>query len=411
MKINMDQSLSGLKVAIVHDFLNQMGGAEHVVKVFREIFPNAPIYTSIYMPSAVCPSFKTAEIHTSFMQRLPMIKKHARRYLPLYPYAFEMFDLSGYDIVLSSSSSFAKGVITPPQTCHICYCHTPMRFVWNYHAYIEQEPFSRFTKLCVPYVIHRLRRWDEITANRVDEYIANSSETKRRIEKYYRRDSTIIHPPVDTSRFKVGDRDDGYYLILSRLLPYKRIDIAIEAFNSLRLPLKIVGNGRDLDRLQKMAGPTIEFLGRLPDEEMQRCLRNCRALIFPGLEDFGLAPIEAMACGKPVIAFAAGGALETVREGVSGMFFYKQTPADVANAVSKFDVDRYDPQAIRRHAKLFDVSVFKQEILRFVTDKYNEYQSLPLLPSGERFGILARVQPRFLESDNRERASRAADRR
>ena len=388
-----------MKLAIVHDFLAQMGGAEQVVKIFREIFPEAPIYTSIYIPSAVCPSFQTADIRTSFMQRLPFIKKHARRYLALYPYAFELFDLSEYEVVLSSSSSFAKGVITLPHTCHICYCYTPMRFVWNYHTYIEQEPFSRLTKLCLPYITHRLRRWDEITADRVDHYVAISGEVRRRIRKYYRRDATIIHPPVDVSKFTVSEKDGGYYLILSRLLPYKRIDIAIEAFNSLRLPLKIVGNGRDLERLQKLAGPTIEFLGRLPDDETQRCLRECRALVFPGLEDFGLAPLEAMACGKPVIAYAAGGALETVRDGVTGSFFYEQTADSLAGAIADFDAAQFDPWEIRRHAELFDVSVFKEQILRFVQQAYRAFRSASVLTPDERFGILARVNDRIPHSD------------
>ena len=397
-----------MKLAIVHDFLNQMGGAEHVVKVFREIFPDAPIYTSIYVPSAVCPSFETADVRTSFMQRLPLIKKHARVYLPFYPFAFESFDLSEYDVVLSSSSSFAKGVITPPNTRHISYCYTPMRFAWKYHTYIEQEPISRLAKICLPYVIHRLRRWDEITSNRVDHYVAISDEVKKRIKKYYRRDATVIHPPVDISRFTVSEKDEGYYLILSRLLPYKRIDIAIQAFNSLRLPLKIVGKGRDLGRLQAMAGPTVEFLGRVSDDEIQKCLSECRALIFPGLEDFGLVPLEAMACGKPVIAYAAGGALETVSDRITGSFFHEQTPEAVARAVTDFDADGFDPQEIRRHAELFDVSVFKEQILRFVTEKYETDRSSSLLTGGEGFGILARVNERIFHSGS-ERTSGTID--
>jgi glycosyltransferase involved in cell wall biosynthesis len=385
-----------------------MGGAEHVVKIFREIFPEAPIHTSIYVPSNVCPTFKTADIRTSFMQRLPFIKKHARSYLALYPYAFEMFDLSEFDVVLSSSSSFAKGVITPPKTCHICYCYTPMRFAWNYHTYIEQEPLSRLAKNALPYIIHKLRRWDEITANRVDHYIAISDEVKRRIRKYYRRDASIIYPPVNTSRFTISEKDEGYFLILSRLLPYKRIDIAIEAFNKLCLPLKIVGTGRDMARLQKLAGPTIEFLGHLPENEMQRCLKECRAVIFPGLEDFGLVPIEAMCCGKPVIAYAGGGALETVVEGVTGNFFHKQTPDAVADAVTNFNPDKFDPQELRSHAELFDVSVFKERIKEFVTERYELHKASPMLTTDERFGILAWVGDRANNPVD-ERASEAAD--
>ncbi len=399
-----------MKVAIVHDFLNQMGGAEQVVKVFREVFPEAPIYTSVYVPSAVCPSFRTADIRTSFMQHLPMIGRHARRYLPLYPYAFEQFDLSGYDVVLSSSSSFAKGVITSPDTCHISYCYTPMRFAWNYHTYIEQEPLSRFVRFCLPYVIHRVRRWDEITSNRVDYFVAISNEIRRRIWKYYRRDSDIIHPPVDTSRFTVSEKDEGYFLILSRLLPYKRIDVAIEAFNRLRLPLKIVGNGRDSKRLKKNAGPTVEFLGHLPEKETKRCLRECRALVFPGLEDFGLTPVEAMACGKPVVAFAAGGALETVVDGVTGKFFHEQTPESLAHAVTDLDPSTFDPYMIRSHAEMFDVSVFKSQILSFVTDQYREYRSSPMLSTSQPYGILASVDDRIFSRD-RERTPTGIDSR
>jgi glycosyltransferase involved in cell wall biosynthesis len=378
-----------VKVAIVHDFLNQMGGAEYVVKVLREIFPEAPIYTSVHNPSAICSSFRDADIRTSFIQRLPGVNKHARRYLALYPYAFELFDLSGFDVVLSSSSSFAKGVITGPDTCHICYCHNPMRFAWSYHNYIDQEPLSRIAKIVLPYLIHRLRRWDEITAHRVDTYVANSNTVKSRIAKYYRRDSTVIYPPVDTHRFAVTGKDDGYYLIMSRLNPYKRIDVAIEAFNELKLPLKIMGGGRDLYRLKKLAGPTVEFLGRLSDEEAQQCLQSCKAFVFPGMEDFGIAPVEAMACGKPVIAFAGGGALETVIDGVTGIHFHEQTPQAIAEAVRQLDVDRFDPMAIRRHAESFDASVFKERIFRFIKERSEIYKPSPLFDTDRGYGILA----------------------
>ena len=371
-----------MKLALVHDFLNQMGGAEQVVKTFRELFPDAPIYTSIYDENAVCPSFRSADIRTSFMQKLPFKKKHARKFLPLYPYAFEQFDFSDFDLVLSSSSSFAKGILTPPDVCHICYCYTPMRFAWNYSTYIQQEPVPLWAKPFLPHMIHNLRNWDVTTANRVDHFIAISREVSRRIRKCYRREATIIRPPVDTSRFSVGTRDDGYYLIVSRLLPYKRIDIVVAAFSKLGLPLKIVGDGRDMQRLQALAGPSVEFLGRLPDDEMIRCMENCRALIFPGLEDFGLTPVEAMACGKPVIAFAAGGALDTVVDGTTGCFFHEQTPESVDSAVRSFDVDNYDPWRIRRHAECFDVSIFKDEISRFVKSRYELHNS-ETLSAGE----------------------------
>ncbi len=283
--------------------------------------------------------------------------------------------------------------------------------MWNYHTYIQQEPLSRLAKNFLPYVIHRLRRWDEITADRVDYYVAISDEIRRRIAKYYRRNATIIHPPVDTSRFKVSTQDDGHFLVLSRLLPYKRIDIVIEAFNRMKLPLKVVGAGRDFERLTSMAGPTVRMLGRLPESEMMACLESCRALIFPGLEDFGLAPLEAMACGKPVIAYAAGGARETVREGVTGAFFHEQTPEAVERAVIDFDPDSFDPRETRRHAELFDVPVFKEQIRKFVTRAYQEHSSssaLSGLTTEQRFGILAKVDERIFRPE-RETAAKTAD--
>lgn len=364
-----------MKVAIVHDYLNQMGGAEKVVEVFHEMFPKAPIYTSIYVPDAVSPTFRKADVRTSFMQRLPFIKTHGRTYLAFYPYAIELFDLSEYDLVLSSSSAFAKGVITKPETCHVCYCYTPMRFAWNYHSYMRRENLSRTARTLLPYIIHRLRRWDEITANRVDYYIAISTEIARRIRKYYRRASEIIFPPVNVRDFRLSTKDDGYFAIISRLLPYKNIDVAIQAFNQLRLPLKIVGGGRDQARLKKLAGPTVELLGRLPQADMLSVLENCRALVFPGCEDFGLTPVEAMACGKPVIALAAGGALETVVEGMTGTFFDDPTSDAIAEAVRIFDPADYSPEAVRAYAETFDVAVFKEKIRNFFLDKLEQHRA------------------------------------
>ncbi|MEN6520004.1 MAG: glycosyltransferase [Armatimonadota bacterium] len=357
-----------MKLAIVHDYLNQMGGAEKVVEVFHDMFPSAPIFTSVYVPANVSDKFRNADIRTSFMQRIPFVKKFSRQYLAIYPYAFEVFDFSSYDVVLSSSSAFAKGIITGPDTCHICYCHTPMRFAWQYHSYIERERLNRLVQSILPYVVHRVRRWDEITVNRVDHFVSNSHEVERRIRKYYRRNSTVICPPVETKKFRVTGQDEGYFVIISRLLPYKKIDIAIQAANMLKFPLKIIGVGRDEERLKGMAGPTVEFTGRLSDAEVVDCLQRSRALIFPGLEDFGIVPVEAMACGKPVIAYGRGGALDTVIDGVTGKFFRDQTPEALTDAISSFGAADYDPYTIRQHAETFDVSVFRRRMSAFIEE-------------------------------------------
>ena len=364
-----------MRVAIAHDYLNQMGGAEKVVEVLHDMFPSAPIFTSIYVPTAVSRALQEADIRPSFMQKLPLIRKFARYYLGAYPYAFELFDFSGYDMVLSSSSAFAKGVITAPDTCHICYCHTPMRFAWNYYAYIERERLSAPVRLILPYIVHRVRRWDEITANRVDHYVANSHEVERRIRKHYRRSATVIYPPVETRNFRVTEEDEGYFVMISRLLAYKRVDIAIEAANKLRVGLKVIGTGRDEKRLRKLAGPTIEFLGRLPAQDVVDCLQRSHALIFPGREDFGIVPVEAMACGKPVIAYGRGGVLDTVMDGVTGTFFEEQTPDRLAEAMRSFRPADFDPYTIRRHAEAFDSSVFRRKMRDFVEEKYDQHRA------------------------------------
>jgi len=374
-----------VKIAIVHDYLNQMGGAEKVVEVFHDMFPEAPIYTSVYVPTNVSKKLQNADVRTSFMQKLPFVRRFSRHYLAIYPYAFEFFDFSSYDVVLSSSSAFAKGIITGPDTCHICYCHTPMRFAWQYHSYIERERLNNFVSAILPYVVHRVRRWDEITVNRVDHYVSNSREVERRIRKYYRRNSTVICPPVETHRFRVTEQDDGYFVIMSRLLPYKKIDIAIQAANMLKVPLKIIGTGRDEKRLKGMAGQTVEFLGRLSDSDVVDCLQRCRAFIFPGLEDFGIVPVEAMACGKPVIAYGRGGALDTVIDGVTGMFFREQIPQSLADVISVFRPSDFDPYTIRQHAETFDVSVFRRKMSAFIEEKLEQQRGQYGMPSPAEF--------------------------
>ena len=363
-----------MKVALVHDYLNQMGGAERVVMAFHEMFPDAPLYTSIYDPKRVDPAFQKMDIRTSFMQKFPLVTSHHQPYLPFYPYAMERLDLRGYDLVLSSSSAFAKGVITRPETMHICYCHTPMRWCWNYNEYVEREHLGKVARAALPFLITRMRSWDQTSSMRVDHFIANSPVVAERIRKYYRREAVVIPPPVEASRFSFDPhaQPEDYFLILSRLIPYKRVDLAIEACNRLQLPLVVIGSGRDLDRLKKLAGPTIRFMGRLSDEEVCYYLAHCRAFLFPGEEDFGITPLEAQASGRPVIAYGAGGALASVVEGVTGEFFKKQAAESLAEVLTTFDEQKYDPQAIRNHALEFDMPRFRRRILQFIEAKMSE---------------------------------------
>ncbi|GCE49049.1 glycosyltransferase involved in cell wall biosynthesis [Thermosporothrix hazakensis] len=366
-----------MKVALVHDYLNQMGGAERVVLALHEIFPDAPLYTSIYDPDRVDPAFRKMDIRTSFMQKLPWVTKHHQPYLPLYPFAMEKLDLRGYDLVLSSSSAFGKGVITRPETMHICYCHTPMRWCWNYDEYIEREQLGKVARGVLPFLITGLRMWDQTSAMRVDHFIANSPTIAERIRKYYRRESVVIPPPVEASRFPFDPQTqpESYFLVVSRLAPYKRIDLAIEACNRLRLPLIIIGGGRDEERLRRLAGPTIHFLGRLPDSEVIHYFRHCRALLFPGEEDFGITPLEAQAAGRPVIAYGAGGALASIVEGVTGLFFREQTVESLVEVLEQFDERQFQPEAIRNHALEFDTPRFQRRVQQFIEAKIQAAKS------------------------------------
>ena len=374
-----------MKVALVHDYLNQMGGAERVVMAFHEIFPDAPVYTSIYDPQRVDPVFQTMDIRTSFMQKLPLVTKYHQPYLPLYPFAMENLDLRGYDLVLSSSSAFGKGVITRPETLHICYCHTPMRWCWNYDEYVEREHLGKVARGILPLMITGLRIWDQTSAMRVDHFIANSPVVAERIHKYYRREAAYIPPPVDASRFPFDPHivPDDYFLILSRLVPYKRIDLAIQACNQLQLPLVIIGGGRDLDRLKQMAGPTIRFMGRLSDEEVIHYITHCRAFLFPGEEDFGITPLEAQACGRPVIAYGAGGALASIIDGITGTFFQEQTVESLTTVLATFDERLFDPDVIHSHALEFDMPLFRRRILQFVEAKLSEGKAETVLPAND----------------------------
>lgn len=358
-----------MKIALVASWLNQYGGAERVLEAAHDLYPNAPVFTSTYWPAAMPPAYKTWDIRVSFLGRLPFAQKSQRLWLPLYPAAFESLDLQAYDVALSITSAFAHGVRLPNGARHICYCLTPARFLWNYRDYVEREQINSLARAVLPIFITRLRDWDRRAAQRVHRFIAISQTVRERIAKNYARDSTIIHPPVDVDRFSHSNERGDFFLILSRLAPYKRIDLAIAAFNFLGLPLLIAGDGRDRARLQALAQSNVRFLGRVSDEAQRDLLARCRAFILPGEEDFGIAPLEANAAGRPAIAFAGGGALETIVEGVTGEFFREPTVPSLANTVCAFDEKKFDPRAIRAHAEKFSAKAFKEKLQRFIRDE------------------------------------------
>ncbi len=367
-----------MKVALIHDHLAQDGGAEKVLKVLADLYPQAPIYTLLYEKKQVDKYFSDRRIETSIIQRLPGGIRHYQWYMPFMPMAVEFFDLRHYDLVISDASAFAKGVITSADTLHICYCHTPTRYLWDYtHQYINELRYNKYFKKAISLVLNYIRIWDRQAADRVDAYIANSKTVKNRIRKYYKRDAVVIYPPVDTDKFKISDKQGDYFLIGGRLAPYKRVDLVIKAFNVLGLPLKIFGSGVDSNRLRKLAGnnENIEFLGRVDRDELAGLYGGCQAFINPQEEDFGITTIEAMACGRPVIAFRKGGATETVIEGKTGVFFDMQTPEALVDAVNRFRELNFDASAIRAHAEKFSTERFKRELKDFIEKEYREFHA------------------------------------
>jgi glycosyltransferase involved in cell wall biosynthesis len=358
-----------LRVALVHDYLNQYGGAERVLEELHTLFPSAPVFTSIYWPEKMSPIIRGLDVRTSFMQRLPLVTRNHQPFLLLYPLAFESFDLTEFDVVISNSSAFCKGVVTHPGTLHICYCLTPMRWVWNYHAYVDRERLGFMARMVLPAAISQLRAWDVATAQNVDRFLTISRTVSSRVRKYYRRESTVIYPPVNCDAFDIPpSRVEDYYLVVARLMPYKRIDLAVDAFTRLGIPLKVVGDGRSLPELRTRAGRNVEFVGRVSDAELKALYASCRGFVFPGEEDFGIAPLEANASGRPVIAYAAGGALDTVVDGRTGVLFERQQVDSLIAAVRRAETTDWDSDELRQHARKFDRTVFRDNLLAFVRE-------------------------------------------
>lgn len=362
-----------MKVALIYDRVNKWGGAERVLLALQEIWPEAPLYTAVYNPKTA-PWAKKFKVTPSFLNKFPFAKTRHEAYPWLTPLAFETFSFDEFDIVISVTSAEAKGIITKPKTLHICYCLTPTRYLWSgYEDYFRNKTFRFLTRPVVSY----LRRWDQIAAQKPDVFWAISENVKRRIKKYYGRESEVLYPPVDTKQFHPKPyplNPKPYFLVVSRLVAYKKVNIAIEAFNRLGLPLKIVGTGVEFNRLKRMAGNNIQFLGQLTDNELLSYYQRCQAVIFPQEEDFGIVPLEAQACGRPVIVFKAGGALETAIEGKTGEFFYPQTAEALLEKVKNFKPEKYEMNDCRKQAEKFDLTVFKRKFKRLIEDSWNEYQ-------------------------------------
>lgn len=365
-----------MKLALVHDWLNQIGGAEDVLDDMVKLYPNSPLYTSIYAPELMPAYYRQWDIRTLWLDKLPGIHKHHQPYLPVYPLGWGGLDLSDYDVVLSNKSGFCHGFHYGKNTLHICYCLAPTRYVWQLENYVAREGLGRPVLAALRPMIAGMRRWDYAAAQRVQHFIAISSDIQARIKTFYDRDSVIIYPPVDTTRFQPVPQDEveDYYLIVSRLIPYKRIDLAVQAATRLGVKLKIGGRGRDLERLKAMAGPTVEFLGYVPDEALPGLMARCKAFLFPGFEDFGITPVQAEAAGRPVIAYGGGGALDTVIPGKTGELFSEMTVESLIAVMQGFDESRYDSGYIRKHALQFDTQVFKDQITTFVDQSWATFQ-------------------------------------
>ena len=389
-----------MKVALVHDWLVSMRGGERCFEVLCELFPDADVFTLVHREGHISPIIEKHSIRTSFIQRLPLSLTHYQHYLPLFPFAIRSFAFDDYDLVISSSHCVAKGLRVPDNVCHVAYVYTPMRYIWDqFDAYFADGRAGWLKRTGMALLRRPLQRWDVSSNDGVHQFVAISEHVARRIRSYWGRESTILYPPVDWQSFTVSDQDEGFYLLVTALVPYKRVDLAIQAANRMKLPLKIIGAGQDEKRLRRLAGPSVEMLGWQPDSEIRRHYTRCKALLFPGEEDFGIVPLEAMACGKPVIAYARGGALETVvplvprepfarKEQVVGMsprandeqyptgvFFDERNPQSLVKAIELFERhrNRFDPERIRAHVEPFDRKYFKERMRQLIETSWEDF--------------------------------------
>ncbi len=382
-----------MRLAIVHDYLTQgVRGAERVLQVLHRMYPEAPVYTLVYDRERMGPAFEDWDIRTSFLQRIPFGVRQYQKLFPLMPRAVASLDLRGYDVVLSASSAWVKSVQCDAPTLHLCYCYSPARFLWHWSdEYVRTLPCSSLTRSIVRRLLPRLRDWDRATVQHVDEFATISQTVRQRIRRYYGREAAVIYPPVNTDAFRPVEEDEDYFLIVSALNPYKRVDLAIEAFNQLRLPLVVIGDGPCRAALEQLAGPTVRLLGRLPDPETVYYYQRCRGFIMPQEEDFGLTAVEAQAAGRPVIAFGRGGATETVKDGETGVIFPEQRADSLAEAVLRATRIHFSKQRLRAHARQFDTSVFQRRLGAFIADWHRRHRGRAYpasQPSGD-----ARPQP------------------
>ncbi|MDD5627382.1 MAG: glycosyltransferase [Patescibacteria group bacterium] len=363
-----------MKVALVHDHLAQDGGAERVLTIFHKIYPEAPIFVLVYDKKGANRVFRKTKIKTSFIQKMPLGLKRYQWYLPLMPLAFEEFNLFDYDLVISSASAFAKGVIIRPETLHICYCHTPTRYLWSdTHSYTKELKYNKIIKKFIPLTLHKIRLWDYLASRRVDYFIANSENIARKIKKYYRREAEVIYAPVELKKFHLSAKIGNYFLTGGRLVAYKKFDLTIQTFNKLGWPLKIFGVGSEFKSLKKIARPNIEFLGKVSDTKLAEVYSHSRAFIFPQEEDLGITALESMASGRPVIAYGRGGALETVIPDKTGILFPEQTVESLAEAIKSFDPKNFNAKKIREYVAQFDVALFEKKIKEFIAKALAEY--------------------------------------
>jgi len=373
-----------LKVAIVHYWLLNMRGGEKVLEEICELFPQADIFTHVYVPGRVSDKIRRHRVKTTFIAGLPLARSSYQTYLPLMPMALEELDLSAYDLVISSEAGPAKGVIVRPDALHVCYCHSPMRYIWDQYP-VYRRSAGPLARLLMPFLMSRLRQWDVTSSARVDHFLANSTAVAARIRKYWRREAEVVPPPVDTARFSAAQRRDDYYLFAGELVPYKRADLAVSACTALDRRLIVIGDGPDARRLRKIAGPRVEFLGRVSDEVLAQHYARCRALLFPGEEDFGIIPVEAMASGAPVICFGRGGANDTVIPDVTGIFFEEQTLEDMMEAIRRFEMveHTFDAGRLQEHAAGFAKGLFRQRFGAIIQRLMQSdlYQAGPDLPA------------------------------